>query len=311
MQKDKTLKFWDDFYENEAAGENNHKEWILQPSKTILQSIADHLPDCGNDINCAGILAPRSHSILEIGCGNSSFSRNLWQHLQERVDVDGKIRTVDVIATDVSSVCIEQNINRDESCIIRTPDSRGESDSGSFRYHVLNVLDISSVCQIGKHDIILDKGCFDTFLFRSGKKKYGQSSPLVESLLNNIHILLKENGKYIIFSPRKKINDVRDFMGFSSVERIKFDSDGLLDRKAVKNDVVYMHVCMKDKTYVRVEGKASFCNQIEIPPDDRKFGNCGVKFFDFRNGVLMRKKECMITWARKFHGHVQHCKSKM
>jgi len=57
----------------------------------------------------------------------------------------------------------------------------------------------------------------------------------------------------IIFSPRSKIRTVRDFIGFTSVERIKLDSNdvvlGDLDGEAgekEENKVVYMHVCTKN-----------------------------------------------------------------
>ena len=118
-------------------------------------------------------------------------------------------------------------------------------------------------------------------------------------------------GKYIIFSPRNKIKAIRDFNGFSAAERSRFDSKdneiGTLDGKAVKNDVVYMHVCTKNNAYVNVKEESSFRNQMELPTDDKCCASCGVTFFDFRKGELMSGKGLMY-WGRRWQGHVTHCK---
>ena len=294
MQKEKTLKFWDDFYEKES--QSNATEWIVQPSEEILQSIVKYLlkiPKKNNVVN-----GNHKHSILEIGAGNSTFSLQLWGYLQNNNSAE-----VNMLATDVSSICILQNTERDKERIL-------QSSFGSFSYEILNVLEPPSHKMSGIYDIVLDKGCCDTFLFRSEKTKSGSHSPLLKTLFDNIHTWLTSGGVYIIFSPRSRIKAARDFVGFSSVERIKLDSDnnqiGALDGKAENNGVVYMHVCTKNDAYARGDNLA-FRNQIKVVMEDERCTKCGISFVDFRKGEDIVGKG-VNYWGRRWRGHLTHCK---
>ena len=306
MQKSKTLEFWDDFYEKEAS-ESNDTEWILEPSESILNSILSYLPTYDEMDMFPFCEDSIVTTVLEIGCGNSKFSLHMWKHLQtlfsdrSSTACTSRLR---IIATDVSPICIEQNIQRDreviESCC----------PVSSFQYEVLNVLEEPDKARCRKHAIVLDKGCFDTFLFRSKKTKAGQYSPLVEKLLNNIHKLLQRNGKYIVFSPRKKIKALRNFNGFCSVKMKRLNSVeaiiGALDGRAERNDTVYMHVCTKEDAYIRDNDGPSFRNQTRTPSDDEICGSCGLSFLNFRNGEELSGK-CVTYWGRTWQGHMVHC----
>ena len=177
MQKEKTLQFWDDFYEKEEQT----KEWIVQPSRHILNRIEKNLP-LSSDV------ADSLH-ILEIGCGNSQFSLILWEYLNSRIECNEiDLESVHVTATDVSSVCIDNNRQRDS-------ERMHKFEPNSFQYQVLNVLRENHIFE-QKFSLVLDKGCLDTFLFRSGKS---EETSILHTLLDNIHSWLQDDGKYIIF----------------------------------------------------------------------------------------------------------------
>ena len=133
MQKDKTLQFWDDFYRSEqnkleksetlgaeTSTSGRVKEWIVQPSDELFRLILQDLfrssrNDCGNPPKKeyyentkreTGVVA--QYKILEIGCGTSLLSDSLckyWEH-----HVTDATKKLHIIATDVSPVCIEQQI---------------------------------------------------------------------------------------------------------------------------------------------------------------------------------------------------------
>ncbi len=318
MQKNKTLRFWDDFYRQEEESQSKGTEWILKPTQSILRTISNkfeldvHVKN-GSEEKTEKTGGSRSLALLEIGCGNSKFSLQLWHYLHNIFNGDGSMNermrevTVSVVATDVSPICIQQNVERDGEFIKEV--SSNVLSPGSFCYETLNILEEPDESEKGKYAIILDKGCFDTFLFRSEKTKSGQHSPLVQKLLNNVHALLASGGKYIIFSPRKKMNSLRDFNGFTSVQRTKLESKntiiGALDGKSENNEVVYMHICSKNDKYT--DGDKSFRNQIKIPTDDEKCKICGIKFIDFRRGEAMSGKG-VAYWGRRWQGHIKHCK---
>lgn len=252
MQRDKTVQFWNDFYSNSSITsttknddvtakdsetttcsrslenknnipqENNNnsnpveKEWIVHPSPTLFETICSHLPAAAttkvnvqqSDEN------PNTHvKILEIGCGVSNLAKDFWIYLNHLSSSSSKIpgssHPYSLIATDVSSVCISQMKNRDADII--------QASTGHFNYEELNVLEKnSSICS--QYDLILDKGCLDTFLFRSQAKVQWE---IMQSLLDNIHEWLNDGGVYLILSPRSKIKFIRDYAGFQNVRRFE------------------------------------------------------------------------------------------
>ncbi len=317
MQKSGTLKFWDNFYEKEEERGSHATEWIVHPSEQLFKTIANILvpstcssgdSDIDIDNRNGGVDVTNILHALEIGCGNSEFSLLLWEYLRQ---TKGYHLNIIFHATDVSPICIQQNIERDADRIadamvtatveakIKDNDGLVDSDhqtsepSSSYVYSVLNVLERDDTLD-SKHSIILDKGCLDTFLYRSSKKQTNQDihPTILRTLLDNIHTWLSDDGKYIIISPRNKIRSVRDYLGFSSVERIKLEQvedtndveeeshadtpmntnedgvrvnlgclDGQKGSKSAKSPLkeettMFMYVCTKNNEY-KVEGEKS------------------------------------------------------
>jgi len=325
MQKEKTLKFWDDFYLKEKESKSTSKEWIVQPTHDILESISSHLripvgskrsdasakDGDGNDIHTGTTTLAEEVNILEIGCGNSCFSLVLWEFLVAQCELQTKKR-INVTSTDVSSICVADNLERDQdrinSMYTRTC-STASVDNGSFQYSVLNVLEPNDE-MLGQHIGILDKGCLDTFLFRSEKRKGENYSPLLRSLLDNVHSWLMNDGIYLIFSPRSKIKAVRDYRGFSSVKRKKIqcnhEQKGDLDGNAKENEIVYMYACTKCNSYEI--GDEPFRNTLEVPNDEDRCASCDLTFATFRGEEDVAEKGAKF-WSRKWKGHKTHCKA--
>lgn len=233
IQREKTIQFWDNYH-----GENDSDEWISKPGEELLEMIYEHL-DMGGEDDEECQLQKRSFSVLEIGCGTSTLVRDLKKYIEKRYSM------VNVVAcgTDVSKVCIDINTKRD--CTQSTPINADDfcevesSSRESLWYEVLNVLDGKPSRQ--NWDLIIDKGCLDTFLFRSRQrgtqnKLYPES---IRILLDNIHnwqgrplqeesanlddidVSRARPGVYVCITPRPKLKAVRDYAGFSSVRRYK------------------------------------------------------------------------------------------
>jgi SAM-dependent methyltransferase len=175
MQREKTIQFWDNYHD-----ENDSEEWISKPGEELLEMIFDRIYDGKTKEN----LFPchqQCFSILEIGCGTSTLVRDLKRYIEERLP------TIEVVAcgTDASKVCVAVNTERD--CHNDSPSETSER-RGSLWYEVLNVLDGAPSRK--NWDLIIDKGCLDTFLFRSRhrgthNKTYPES---LRILLDNLHV---------------------------------------------------------------------------------------------------------------------------
>jgi SAM-dependent methyltransferase len=272
MQKEKTIEFWNKFHQQESS-----KEWILKPSKALFDVI------------------PLHGRVLEIGCGTSHLSRDLY--------LFGNETCTSFVATDVSAVCIQSNQKRDETLLA--------ASKGKFSYQVLDVLEPDQKL-VDSSNVILDKGCFDTFLFRSGHQV---SKQLVKRLLDNIHRWLKDGGKYIVLTPRSKLKLLRDYDGFSSVKRTVMDESndvvlGDLDGSG-GSDAVYMYVCDKDCSYSPGNGVA-FRDKydISLQSEDHACSSCGLSFRMFRNGEDMSGKG-INYWSRRWRGHCVHCRGQV
>ena len=322
------IKFWNDFYSNQQTSAD--QEWILQDSQHLVEhirSVIAHSEDRYKTIN-----------ILEIGCGTSSLSKSFLQNFISMRQPENRQRC-HIVATDVSEDCIRYNQERDVDYIhslLATPHCtdnhlesirQGIATFDSLLYETLDVLSEASIdafhsklkLQFHEHgflpNIIMDKGCLDTFLFR-GEKHSNKSSrypPLLLSLLNNVHSLLADNGQYIIISPRSKIKAVRDFSGFSMVSIHKLDPQaigkGKLDGK-LKDDGTahsFVHVCHRHNSY-----KVSFHepfkdeNSFQIVDDNDICPSCFITFSEYRCGDdVIRRGPCY--WSRRWKGHCIHC----
>lgn len=279
MQRDKTISFWNEYHEQESA-----KEWILFPSESLLSSIRNELP-----LIHTPNFNPR---VLEIGCGSSTLARDLYLLTKGRF-----------VATDVSQVCIDSNQRRDQSII--------DDCNGNFSYSVLNVLLEDAQVPLSKFDMVLDKGCLDTFLFRSRQQV---QTELVRKLLDNVHRWLDQDGKYVVLSPRSKLTQLRDFQGFTKTTRTKLNNSnavlGDLDGRSAEKDAVFMYVCVKHAAYVPVSGPAfvNLANTI-VGKDDTFCAGCGTSFDDFRKYEDVKGRG-QPYWFRKWSSHKVHCKAK-
>jgi hypothetical protein len=283
---------------NRSISSAANKEWIVQPNAALFEVLRSHFPQDDDDeytadaCNNAETCAVQQH-LLEIGCGVSTFARELYLFLNEDLRLRLAEAQYSVTATDVSQVCIDQMNARDKSVIQDTiTDSRE-----LFGYQVLDILleetshqsspSLSSTsttsnnnqqqqCKYTYYDVILDKGCLDTFLFRS---EHALRQTLVQRCLDNVHRLLSFQGRYLILSPRSKIKFARDYNGFKEVQRASIGQQeniivADLDRRRSSSSSsngkqqaavlgsntksksapppppVYLYVCIKDDTYI-------------------------------------------------------------
>lgn len=247
MQKDKTLHFWDDFYRTDEAVA---KEWIVQPSDALVRTILDQLSakvSCRED----GSVANSSFVVLEIGCGTSSLAADLcafWNchHKKSEASSIGAHNIIlNVLATDVSPVCIAQQLElrqeKIKKCVLA---------SATLEYRVLNITEPNQELN-GRFDLIVDKGCLDTCLFRSKK-----ADTWVVTVLRNLHSWLRtDSGVYVIVTPRSKLKAVRDYPGFlvtrTALSAEEYGNGDLEPRGGDKHDFTskeqkqYMYICRR------------------------------------------------------------------
>uniref|UniRef100_A0A7S2XQA9 Methyltransferase domain-containing protein n=1 Tax=Attheya septentrionalis TaxID=420275 RepID=A0A7S2XQA9_9STRA len=265
----------------------------------------------------------------------------------------------DMTATDVSGACIQRNTQRDLTYMDSFLSDQESPHRDKLCYETLDIVgNVSSLPQhmLARYNCILDKGCLDTFLYRassSERKSRGNTTttmtprattthsnhraypPVLLSLLDNVHSLLNEGGRYIIITPRGKIKSVRDFAGFQHVQRICIDAHqvgkGLLghetttttatsntqndtnkkndDKKKMempqKKEVAYMHICTVNSKY-RPQKDDPFPNVVNtsLQSDTTTCPKCGITFHAYRNGELGKE----TYWSRRWNGHMTHCK---
>jgi SAM-dependent methyltransferase len=282
MQSGRTLKFWDDYHK-----ENEGKEWILQPSLELLDQLSDKVPNDKSPIR-----------ILEIGCGTSTLARDLWEHVQTK-HLD---QSVHVCATDVSAVCIASNQLRDDEFLEQ------RKNGSTLEYMVLNVLEPNEDLQLNKFDMILDKGCVDTFLFRSRQRGENHVyTNLLHTVLDHLHTwMTPSDGMYLLISPRSRLRAVRDYGGFGSVQR-----QVLATAKAElvgDNDTGYLYTCQTNAKYQAGFSSPFPGNYRELPEEDSVCPHCGITFGDMRKGEAVEGRG-QVYWTRQWKGHCIHCKA--
>uniref|UniRef100_A0A7S4I431 Methyltransferase domain-containing protein n=1 Tax=Odontella aurita TaxID=265563 RepID=A0A7S4I431_9STRA len=322
-QKKSSIEFWDNHHSNE---QEEAKEWILTVSPNLLRLISSHIPimwDGASDGSTDIDPTMRTVRILEIGCGTSALSRSLLDYLVSGRRKGNDVNRISVTATDVSSVCIEKNRARDASFASSLSHDELQYDTLDTLGESLLLGDIRGRDATSPgYDIIVDKGCLDTFLFRNVRKckTTEHHPPLLSRLLINVHRMLSRDGKYMVISPRRKIPSLRDFSGFGKVERTPVDAimDDLADLEGVSNQksarclsaAAYMYVCEKDSEFV-------FCSSplfrvradMSLPDDAATCAECGISFLKFRAGENIDPKGQRF-WTRKWRGHAVHCGGK-
>lgn len=203
----KTIQYWDRRHAEEVI------EWIYQPSDELCNAILDP------------VLASRKEnmSVLEIGCGTSSLACDLCDYFRRK----HPDKTLSVVATDASAVCIEQQQARNRHLVECT-------------YQVWNILEPKD----WTFDMVLDKGCVDTLLFRAKK-----GHKLAEVALCNIKQCLKDpaTSPYCIVTSRKKYRKYLS-TSFSNIIRRDMDTASKGSSEIVKeeqNARVFLYVCTK------------------------------------------------------------------
>lgn len=333
QQKGRTLDFWDDFYqqksdEAEEGGGSCHQEWILQPSEELLHLLARHSSsstpagwsdtECGCRSSSSDDSAPSRHArhelrFLEIGCGTSLLAREFYKYLKR--SAGNGCATVEGVASDVSAVCIEKNQKRDKQFL------REEAGESSFRYTVLNVQDEPIPEDLrSRFHVILDKGCLDTFLFRTRHRGGRRKEMLLKSVLDNLYLMLSDDDDtpscssscFLMLSPRSGIRPLREHPGFvcdkheldaSILRRGELDGPKFQDRE---NAPLYLHVCRKQPGY---QVSSSLLPQnVGTLTDEDECPSCGLTFETFRGGHQSLNGRGYHVWYREWTGHVTHCK---
>jgi SAM-dependent methyltransferase len=308
QHKSRTMvDYWDDFYANKTA---NDVEWIIHPNKSLFDQLIPFLP-LSKATSSDLMSATDSCHILEIGCGTSTLARDFFLYLQLlQSKVSDSSLHLTMTATDVSEQAILQNQQRDDKYSpfnsIATTAAQTEAPphpaSLPVKYQVWNVVLNSSEQVFGDHvhfDVLLDKGCLDTILFRTDKRTV---SAVASKFLNHVFQALADNGVYLIVTPRRKHALLKLFQGFDSVERIALSEPAAEIYKAQKNTQSYLYACRKRKNYTpRVDSafiEASSCEQQDAY---ESCPSCGILQTDFRCQGNNRLRE----WT----GHCKHCKA--
>jgi 2-polyprenyl-3-methyl-5-hydroxy-6-metoxy-1,4-benzoquinol methylase len=323
MQKEKTIQFWDDFYraEQDKEGEKVVKEWIVQPSDTLFQCILPELitndsicSKCDNDIDSNVY----TYKVLEIGCGTSLLSDAMCKYWEHHVTADKKLH---ITATDVSLVCIEQQKK------LQVEQSNYYSTQTILEYKVLNITE-SHPEFVSQYDMILDKGCLDTCLFRSKN-----TDSWIDIVLQNLHSWLKPpHGIYIIITPRSKIKHVRDYIGFDVTRTVltakQFCHGDLEPRSGgggssttnhpnddMKEERQYMYICCQKSINDTTEFEANsnvYNSDNNMPSFDEVASLCSMCGISYDTFCSMKgSKVCANDtkyWNRRWRGHLQHCK---
>lgn len=215
--------FWDASYKD-AVGDSEgvhdspssssiHTEWIVSPAEVLR-----HLPRLHRH--------PRIR-VLEIGCGDSLLGEAIYDHLSrlanDRRELGGMQGTtttnperhVSVVCTDISPVAIERLVARQEK-----EDSERRRRPG-LEYLVADATDLPAFFEFTNDgdgrllfDIVVDKGCADTFQFRA---KTNESDGLLRRLFRSVHTALRPGGAYLVITPRKKVKHLRSWHWDSDV----------------------------------------------------------------------------------------------
>jgi hypothetical protein len=286
-------------------------EWILQPTDALLELLCSMIvhPTSGESAIVGAGRIPLLR-FLEIGAGTSNLSRQLFRHLREtRQDQNsGSGRpssSVSALVTDVSPVCIQQNRQRD--CDIL------EEAGGSFQYDTLNIATAGPPDELcASFDFILDKGCLDTFLFRTRHRGGRRKEILMNTVLDNLYAMLKadEHCCLLILSPRSNARSLREHNGFAcqrhELDRSVFCLGDLDGDKMQSRDSLYLYVCRKRPGYDPSQSAPEPTYELS---DDDACPKCSKTFRSFRGGHKRLENRGRRVWYREWTGHKAHCKA--
>ncbi|GMH49931.1 hypothetical protein TrRE_jg13463 [Triparma retinervis] len=183
-------------------------------------------------------------NVLEVGCGTSSLSK----------EIASRFKNVNITATDVSLSAVS-------TCASR------HSGVPNLAYSVLDLL--APPPSLGSWDVVVDKGCLDTFMFRSPAQSRLEH---VTRALDNVHDLLKPGGRYVVVSPRANLQArlggvgwrLKDWRGWKTVSRRKVKCEVTLEGRTGTGDV-FVYTCVREDSYDPREGGEKFKEQDEGP----------------------------------------------
>jgi SAM-dependent methyltransferase len=318
MQKDKTLRFWDEYHRNESE-----KEWILPPNEWLLEIIVSQLI-----LIHQRDAPPSSYRVLEIGCGTSSLAYELVEFWNQTATKNRSRQTIlEVLATDVSALCIEQQK------LQQGQRQKGLGDeykpqqtlNSHLSYQTLDITQShEELC--GQFDMIVDKGCLDTLLFRSKKAKQW-----VTRVLHNIRSWLRQTtrdgteGVYCIITPRRKLlKSIPSLLEGFHIQRIELqnrifdDGNGgpqcCLEPRSgsykEESQKLFLYNCRVSDAPTKTQDQTT---TVESLPDQNDVClSCKISFQTFyeREAASHKRSRNEKYWARHWNGHKQHCKGR-
>jgi hypothetical protein len=246
---EKTIQFWDDQHGQDAAFQ---KEWIYTSSDQLFHLIFDPLVaqrlhrESENDGSNNRQNTTTIH-VLEIGCGTSTLASDLCEFWNRTFSESSPFLRVNIVATDAIRVCIEQQRARKN----QYPDQ--------CRYEVWNVLEAPQPAEQQQQqwqyffDVVLDKGCVDTILFRAKK-----GAELAKLALANIKNCLRLGStsstavsRYCVITSRKKYRKYLSVVFLEhhiSSQRLDMSQkgDATIVTQERNGDRVYLYVCTTD-----------------------------------------------------------------
>mmetsp|Transcript_55385 Transcript_55385/g.108420 ORF Transcript_55385/g.108420 Transcript_55385/m.108420 type:complete len:223 (+) Transcript_55385:253-921(+) len=171
-----------------------------------------------------GVLQP-SHRILNLGCGNSRLSEEMYE--------DG---FHDITNIDISTIVIK---NMQEKY----------QDKPGLSFMQLNALDMKEKFSDGLYDCVIDKGTMDSILCGEG------STHNIQTMLREVSRVLKPNGIYIVISygqPSYRMSYLQradyGWSGSVSVQAVQKPLMGLTGSTMTgdeKENCHYIYICTK------------------------------------------------------------------
>jgi len=278
----KAAKYWDLVFSGGEGGDE------LQPTEWLLNVTSA-------SFSISSILSPirtRPKRILELGCGDSGLGEMLFEHFNS--ENDPSAAPASVTCLDISSSAIRKLTEKKESRLC----PRNPLASENLVYMVGNALSLPPSFE-SSFDLVIDKGCLDTFKFRS-KTNVGES--LEQRVISEILSALKPGGCYICVSARRRIVSLKVQVGgvWEMGERSMIGSQGgkresgggACDADSDRKEIAWIHY--RHKSY----------KSIPLLPNDDGIPDlcptCGEAWVEEGGGKREKRR-------RKWGNHVKWC----
>ena len=98
-----------------------------------------------------------------------------------------------VTCTDVSQVAIDR---------LQALQAAAEDKREGLRYMYADATDLRATFDVSTFDVVLDKGCADTFQFRA---RTSETPRLLSKLFKSVESVLRPGGQLIIITPKRRI----------------------------------------------------------------------------------------------------------